>query len=273
MSEYLGSSKKKITAPCFLSMKQSGEKISMLTAYDFTTASLLDAAGIDSILVGDSAANVMAGHDTTIPITLSQMIYHAASVVRGVRHALVICDMPFGSYQVSAAEGVANAVRIVKESGVDAVKLEGGREQIDTIKSIVNAGIPVCGHLGLTPQSVHKFGGYGLRATSQAEADKLLADAKALDEAGCFAIVLEKIPSVLAEKVTKEVGCATIGIGAGGKTDGQVLVYADMLGLNQGFQPKFLRRYAALGDVINKAVRQYINDVKTTDFPNELESY
>lgn len=254
-------------------MKQSGEKISMLTAYDFTTASVLDAAGIDCILVGDSAANVMAGYDTTIPITLSQMIYHASSVARGVKHALVICDMPFGSYQLSRDEGVANAVRIMKESGVDAVKLEGGMEIIDTVKGIINAGIPVCGHLGLTPQSVHKFGGYGLRAKEQAEADKLLADAKALDEAGCFAIVLEKVPSALAEKVTKEVSCATIGIGAGNKTDGQVLVYADMLGLNQGFQPKFLRRYADLYDVINKAVQQYINDVKTTDFPNELESY
>lgn len=273
MTEYLGRSKKKITAPCFRAMKAAGEKISMLTSYDFTTASILDRAGVDSILVGDSASNVMAGHATTLPITLPQMIYHAASVARGVSHALVICDMPFGSYQVSASEGVASAIRIVKESGVDAVKLEGGIEIIDTVKGIINAGIPVCGHLGLTPQSVHKFGGYGLRAKEQSEANKLVEDAKALDEAGCFAIVLEKVPADVAEKITKEVGCATIGIGAGNATDGQVLVYADMLGLNKGFKPKFLRRYADLDSVITQAVQHYIEDVKAVRFPNEEESY
>lgn len=273
MTEYLGSSKKKVTAPDFKVMKSRGEKISMLTSYDYTMASIIDAAGIDCILVGDSASNVMAGNQTTLPITLSQMIYHATSVARGASHALVICDMPFGSYQVSREEGLASAIRIVKESGVDAVKLEGGIEIIDTVKGIINAGIPVCGHLGLTPQSVHKFGGYGLRAKEQTEADRLLADAKALDEAGCFAIVLEKVPAVLAEKITKEVSCATIGIGAGNKTDGQVLVYADMLGLNKGFKPKFLRRYADLDSVIVEAVKHYVDDVKNVQFPNETESY
>lgn len=273
MAEYLSSGKKKITAPYFKQMKSDGEKITMLTSYDYTTASIVDAAGIDSILIGDSASNVMAGNENTLPITVEQMIYHARSVARAVNHALVICDMPFGSYQVSREQGIANAIRMMKESGVDALKLEGGAEIVDTVKGIINAGIPVCGHLGLTPQSVHKFGGYGLRAKEQAEAEKLMADARALDEAGCFAIVLEKVPADLAGKITREVGCATIGIGAGNQTDGQVLVYADMLGMNQGFHPKFLRLYANLYKDMTEAVGQYIADVKDSSFPSPSESY
>ncbi|MGM9705935.1 MAG: 3-methyl-2-oxobutanoate hydroxymethyltransferase [Prevotella sp.] len=273
MAEYLGTNKKKITAPYFSEMKEAGEKITMLTSYDYTMASIIDAAGVDSILVGDSASNVAAGYDTTLPITLTDMIYHASAVARAVKHALVICDMPFGSYQISREQSVANAVRIMKESGVDAVKLEGGIEIIDTIKGIINAGIPVCGHLGLTPQSVHKFGGYGLRANNTQEAEKLISDAIALADAGCFAIVLEKVPAALAAEISHRVDCPTIGIGAGNGTDGQVLVYADMLGMNKGFKPKFLRQYADLHEIITGAVGRYIDDVKSTDFPNESESY
>ncbi len=273
MAGYLITDKKKVTTRRFIEMKNSGEKISMLTAYDFTTAGIIDKAGVDSILIGDSASNVMAGNENTIPITLDQMIYHARSVAKAVSHALVLCDMPFGSYQVSREEGIRSAVRIMKETGVDAVKLEGGVEIIDTVRGIVHAGIPVCGHLGLTPQSIHQFGGYGLRAKEEAEAKKLLSDAKALDEAGCFCIVLEKVPAALAAEVTREVKCATIGIGAGNQTDGQVLVYADMMGMTQGFKPKFLRHYADLNQVMTDAVGNYVRDVKASDFPNESESY
>lgn len=273
MAGYLNTDRKKITAPHFFNMKANGEKISMLTAYDFTTAGIVDHGGVDAILIGDSASNVTDGNKTTLPITVDEMIYHARSVARAVEHALVVCDMPFGSYQVSDEEGVRNAIRIMKETGVDAVKLEGGEEISNMIRRIVNAGIPVCGHLGLTPQSVHKFGGYGLRAKEDEEAAKLISDAKALEEAGCFAIVLEKIPAKLAEQITQSVKCATIGIGAGNKTDGQVLVYADMLGMNKGFKPKFLRQYADLYTIMTEAIGKYVTDVKTTDFPNESESY
>ena len=273
MAGYLTTDKKKVTVKRFAEMKKNGEKIAMLTSYDYTTALIIDAAGIDSILIGDSASNVMAGNMTTLPITVDEMIYHARSVARAVKRAMVVCDMPFGSYQVSREEGIRNAVRLMKEGGVDAVKIEGGIEYIDTIKGIINAGIPVCGHLGLTPQSIYKFGGYGLRAKEEAEAAKLLSDAKALDKAGCYAIVLEKIPAALAAEVTRSVSCPTIGIGAGNATDGQVLVYADMLGMTQGFSPKFLRRYADLSTVITDAVGDYIRDVKSMDFPNESESY
>ena len=273
MAEYLSTSKKKITAPMFFEMKSKGEKISWLTAYDYTTATIVDAGGVDAILIGDSASNVTDGNMTTLPITVDEMIYHARSVARAVNHALVVCDMPFGSYQVSEEEGIRNAIRIMKETGVDAVKIEGGAEVAPMIKKMVNAGIPVSGHLGLTPQSVHKFGGYGLRAKNTDEAEKLIADAKALDEAGCFCIVLEKIPAGLAKRVTNVVSCATIGIGAGVNCDGQVLVYADMLGMNKGFKPKFLRQYANLYDVMTEAIGHYVDDVKSADFPNETEAY
>lgn len=264
---------KKVTTHRLMSMKQLNEKISMLTAYDYTMATLVDQAGMDVILIGDSASNVMAGHETTLSITLDQMIYHASSVVRAVRRALVVCDMPFGTYQVNATEGVKNAIRIIQESGCDALKLEGGVEILDTVKAILNAGIPVMGHLGLTPQSIHKFGTYAVRAKEEAEAEKLVSDAHALEEAGCFAIVLEKIPAALAARVTSELSIPTIGIGAGGTTDGQVLVVQDMLGMNQGFKPKFLRQYANLAETITTAVQSYIHDVKTQDFPNEKEGY
>lgn len=270
---YLSTDKKKITSKTFVDMKQAGEKITMLTSYDFTTAGIIDAAGIDGILIGDSASNVMAGNDDTIPITVDQMIYHARSVARACKHCLVVCDMPFGSYQISREEGVRNAIKIMKESGVDALKLEGGIEIIDTVKGIINAGIPVMGHLGLTPQSIHKFGGYGLRAKEEAEAEKLLADARALDEAGCFGITLEKVPAKLADEVTKTVSCATIGIGAGSGTDGQVLVYADALGMTQGFKPKFLRHFADVNKCMTDGVQEYIRTVKETSFPNVDESY
>ena len=273
MSEYLSTNKRKITAPTFIKMKQAGEKIAMLTAYDYTTAAIIDEAGVDCILIGDSASNVMAGNENTIPITVDQMIYHARAVVRAAQRALILCDMPFGSYQISREDGVRNAIKIMKESGVDAVKLEGGIEIIETVKAIIDAGIPVCGHLGLTPQSVHKFGGYGLRAKEQAEAEKLIADAEALDKVGCFAIVLEKVPAELAAKITQKVNCATIGIGAGNGTDGQVLVYADMLGMNKGFKPKFLRQYADLHSIMTDAIGNYVGDVKSSSFPNESESY
>lgn len=273
MPGYLVTDNKKITTKRFLEMKQQGEKISMLTAYDYTIASLIDAAGVDSILIGDSASNVMIGNDTTLPITVDQMIYHARCVTNAVKRALVICDMPFGSYQLSREDALRNACKMMKESGVDALKLEGGMEILDTVKGLIEAGIPVCGHLGLTPQSVHQFGGYGLRAKEEAEAAKLIADAKALDEIGCFAIVLEKVPAKLAAEVTEAVTCPTIGIGAGNGTDGQVLVYADAMGLTQGFKPKFLRHFAQVGEVITNGVGDYVRAVKDSSFPNVNESY
>lgn len=273
MAGYLVSDTRKVTTRRFFEMKQKGEKISMLTSYDFTTAGIVDKAGVDSILIGDSASNVMVGNATTLPMTVDQMIYHASAVVRAVKRALVVCDMPFGSYQVDRHDGLKNAIKIMKESGCDALKLEGGVEILDTVKGILDAGIPVCGHLGLTPQSINKFGTYAVRAKEEAEAKKLLEDAILLDKAGCFAIVLEKVPAQLAATVTAEVKCATIGIGAGNGTDGQVLVVDDMLGKTQGFSPKFLRRYADLGTIMTDAIGQYVTDVKSGDFPNENESY
>lgn len=254
-------------------MKQNGEKIAMLTSYDFTLASLVDEAGIDMLLVGDSASNVVCGNQYTLPITLDEMIFLTKGVVRAAQHALVVCDMPFGTYQISEEEAVRNAIRVMKESGCDAVKLEGGEEILPAIRHMVQAGVPVMGHLGLTPQSVNQFGGYGLRAKENAEADKLLHDAKLLDQAGCFSIVLEKIPAALAEKVTKAVSCPVIGIGAGNGTDGQVLVLHDMLGLNQGFKPKFLRHFAKMAEEVKSAVGDYVNAVKDASFPNAEESY
>ena len=254
-------------------MKEQGEKISMITSYDYSMASIVDGAGIDIILVGDSAANVMAGHKTTLPITLDQMIYHASSVVRGVERAFVVCDMPFGTYQGDPITALHSAVRIMKESGADGVKLEGGEEIIDSVKKILTAGIPVMGHLGLTPQSVHQLGGYSVQAKEEAAAEKLIADAKLLEEVGCFAVVLEKIPATLAKRVSEALTIPTIGIGAGAGTDGQVLVVHDMLGINKGFSPKFLRRYANLHDIMTEAVEHYIADVKSCDFPNENEQY
>ena len=273
MSGYLVTDKKKITTTKFAAMKRNGEKISMLTAYDYTTAGIIAAAGVDSILIGDSASNVMAGNAYTLPITLDQMIYHARSVVRAVSRALVLADMPFGSYQISREDAIRNACRMMKESGVDALKLEGGVEILDTVKGILDAGIPVCAHLGLTPQSVNKFGGYGIRAKDEAEAEKLMNDARLLDEAGCFAVVLEKVPAKLAAEVTKNVSMATIGIGAGNGTDGQVLVYADALGMTQGFKPKFLRHFANVGEVMTNGVGDYVRAVKESSFPNSDESY
>ena len=273
MAGYLVSDNRKVTTHRLMEMKQKGEKISMLTSYDFTMAGIVDKAGVDAILIGDSASNVMAGNQTTLPITVDQMIYHAKGVVRAVNRALVVCDMPFGSYQVNAAEGVSNAIRIMKESGCDALKLEGGVEIIDTVKRILDAGIPVMGHLGLTPQSINKFGTYAVRAKKESEAEKLVSDAKLLAETGCFAVVLEKVPAQLATRVTSEISVPTIGIGAGNGCDGQVLVVADMLGMTQGFSPRFLRRYANLNEVITDAVGHYVNDVKSGDFPNESESY
>ena len=273
MAGYLASDMRKVTTHRFIEMKQKGEKISMLTSYDYTTAQIVDNAGIDGILVGDSASNVMAGNGTTLPMTVDQMIYHARSVVRGVRRALVVCDMHFGSYQVDCVDGVRNAIRIMKESGCDALKLEGGVEIIDTIKRILDAGIPVMGHLGLTPQSINKFGTYSVRAKDEAEAAKLMSDAKALSEVGCFAIVLEKVPAKLAAEVSRQVSVPTIGIGAGNGTDGQILVIDDMLGKTQGFSPRFLRRYADLNNIMLSAIGRYVEDVKNSDFPNEKESY
>lgn len=254
-------------------MKQYGEKIAMLTSYDFTLTTLLDEAGIDMILVGDSASNIVCGNAYTLPITIDEMIFLARGVVRAAKHCLVVLDMPFGSYQVSEEEAVRNAIRMMKESGADAVKLEGGEEILPAIRHMVQAGVPVMGHLGLTPQSVNQLGGYGLRAKEEAEAEKLIHDAQLLDEAGCFAIVLEKIPSALAERVTKAVSCPTIGIGAGSATDGQVLVLHDMLGLNMGFKPKFLRHFAQLGEAVKGAVGEYIEAVKKASFPNQSEAY
>lgn len=254
-------------------MKKKGRKIVMLTAYDYATARIIEAAGIDVILVGDSVANVMAGYETTIPATLEQMIYHTRCVMRAVRRALVICDMPFGSYQTGRKDALRNAVRVMKESGCNAVKLEGGGEISDTVKAMTDCGIPVMGHLGLTPQSVHKFGGYGVRARSSGEAEKLLRDAACLEKAGCFGIVLEKIPAALAAKVTQSVSVPTIGIGAGSQVDGQVLVVDDMLGKNDGFAPKFLRRYANLYEIMTTAIRNYVSDVRSGSFPGENEQY
>ena len=254
-------------------MKDRGEKISMLTSYDYSMAKIVDKAGVDVILVGDSAANVMAGWETTLPITLDQMIYHASSVVRAVERALVVCDMPFGTYQSDSQAALDSAIRIMKETGADSVKMEGGEEILDSVKRILAAGIPVMGHLGLTPQSIHKFGTYSVRAKEEAEAEKLVRDAKLLEEAGCFAIVLEKIPAALAERVSKELSIPTIGIGAGGACDGQVLVVHDMLGINKGFSPRFLRRYADLHTIMSEAISHYVEDVKSCDFPNEKEQY
>lgn len=265
--------RRKVTTRRLIEMKSRGEKIACLTAYDFSMAKLIDEAGVDLILVGDSASNVMAGNVTTLPITLDQMIYHAKSVVKGVSRALVVCDMPFGSYQGNSKEALANAVRIMKESHAEAVKIEGGSEIRESIERILSAGIPVCGHLGLTPQSINKFGSYNVRARDEAEAEKLIADARLLQQLGCFAMVLEKIPAALARRVTAEVDIPTIGIGAGGGCDGQILVMHDMLGINKGFSPRFLRRYADLSSVINQAVGRYIDDVKSADFPNEQEQY
>ena len=273
MSGYLVTDNRKVTTHRFVEMKQRGEKISMLTSYDFTTAGIVDAAGIDGILIGDSASNVMAGNGTTLPITIDQMIYHAKSVVRAVNRALVVCDMPFGSYQVDRKEGVKNAIKIMKESGCDALKLEGGIEIIDTVKGILDAGIPVMGHLGLTPQSINKFGTYAVRAKEDAEAEKLISDAKLLAETGCFSVVLEKVPAKLATEVSREINVPTIGIGAGNGTDGQILVVDNMLGMTKGFSPRFLRRYADLNTVMTDAIGNYITDVKNSDFPNENESY
>lgn len=264
---------KRITTKSLIEMKANGEKISMLTAYDFTMAKIVDTAGIDVILVGDSASNVMAGHETTLPITLDQMIYHASSVVRAVERALVVVDLPFGSYQSDPKEALRSSIRIMKESGGHAVKLEGGSEIKDSIKKILNAGIPVMGHLGLTPQSIYKFGTYTVRAKEDAEADKLIEDAKMLEKIGCFALVLEKIPAALAEKVAKSISIPVIGIGAGGGVDGQVLVLHDMLGMNNEFSPRFLRRYLNLYEQMTSAIGNYVKDVKSKDFPNEKEQY
>lgn len=262
-----------VTTATLAKMKHDGEKIAMLTAYDFTMAKIVDGAGIDLILVGDSAANVMAGHSTTLPITLDQIIYHAASVVRGVERAFVVVDMPFGTCSGDEQVALAAAIRIMKETGADGVKIEGGEELLPCIKKILAAGIPVMGHLGLTPQSIHQLGGYGLRAKEEAEAEKLLRDAQLLAEAGCFALVMEKIPAALAQRVTEAISIPTIGIGAGAGCDGQVLVVHDMLGMNKGFKPKFLRQYADLHAVMTDAVGRYVEDVKACNFPNENEQY
>ena len=254
-------------------MKQRGEKIAMLTSYDYSMAKIVDKAGIDVILVGDSAANVMAGFETTLPITLDMMIYHAKSVVRAVERALVVVDLPFGTYQGNSKLALDSAVRIMKETEADAVKMEGGEEILESVQRIISAGIPVMGHLGLTPQSIHKFGTYNVRAKDEAEAEKLIRDAHLLEDAGCFALVLEKIPAVLGKRVSEELHIPTIGIGAGGSTDGQVLVVHDMLGITQAFSPRFLRRYADLGTTISEAVGHYVDDVKSRDFPNQKEQY
>lgn len=264
---------KRITTKSLIEMKSNGEKISMLTAYDYTMAKIVDTAGIDVILVGDSASNVMAGHETTLPITLDQMIYHASSVVRAIERALVVVDLPFGSYQSDPKEALRSAIRIMKESGGHAVKLEGGKEIKESIKKILNAGIPVMGHLGLTPQSIYKFGTYSVRAKEDEEAEKLIEDAKMLEKVGCFAVVLEKIPAELAEKVAKSISIPVIGIGAGGGVDGQVLVIHDMLGMNNEFSPRFLRRYLNLYQEMTSAIGQYVADVKSSDFPNSSEQY
>ncbi|HRE49886.1 MAG TPA: 3-methyl-2-oxobutanoate hydroxymethyltransferase [Flavitalea sp.] len=264
---------KKITTNTIQKMKANGEKISMLTAYDFSFARLFDMAGVDVLLVGDSASNVMAGHETTLPITLDQIIYHASSVIRGVNRSLVVVDLPFGSYQSNSREALASAIRIMKETGAHAVKLEGGEEVLESAKRILAAGVPVMGHLGLTPQSIYKFGTYTVRAKEEAEAEKLKNDARLLQEAGCFALVLEKIPAILAKEVSESLDIPTIGIGAGKYCDGQVLVMHDMLGINTAFKPRFLRQYLNLEQQITEAVQQYVSDVKANDFPNEQEQY
>ncbi len=273
MSSYLESNYKKITTHVLSEMKHRGEKIAMLTAYDYSMARLIDMAGIDVILVGDSASNVMAGYTTTLPITLNQMIYHASSVMRAVERALVVVDMPFGTYQGNSKEALQSAIRIMKESGANAIKMEGGQEIVESINRILSAGIPVMGHLGLTPQSIHKFGTYVVRATEHEEAERLKEDALILEKAGCFALVLEKIPAELAAEVQKMVKIPVIGIGAGNQVDGQVLVLHDMLGITQKFSPRFLRRYHNLTEEIKGSVGSYIKDVKTGDFPNEREQY
>lgn len=264
---------KRITTNTLQKMKSTGERISMITAYDYSFARLFDAAGIDVILVGDSASNVMAGHETTLPITLDQMIYHASSVIRGVERSLVVVDLPFGTYQGNSKEALASAIRIMKETGAHAVKLEGGEEIVESIKRILAAGIPVMGHLGLTPQSIYKFGTYTVRAKEEAEANKLRSDARLLQESGCFAMVLEKIPAQLAKEVSESIAIPTIGIGAGRHCDGQVLVMHDMLGINTEFKPRFLRQYLNLHEQVTGAVKHYIKDVKGRDFPNEQEQY
>ncbi len=264
---------KRITVHILQAMKAKGEKISMLTAYDYSMARILDESGIDVLLVGDSASNVMAGHETTLPITLNEMIYHASSVVRAVKRSLVVVDLPFGSYQGNSMKALESTIRIMKESGAHAVKLEGGVEIEESIKRILSAGVPVMGHLGLTPQSIYKFGTYTVRAKEEEEAEKLKTDALALQEMGCFAIVLEKIPAKLAKEVSESLYIPTIGIGGGQHTDGQVLVTHDMLGITKDFQPRFLRRYVELFDVIKEATQQYIKDVKNRDFPNDKEQY
>ena len=264
---------KRITTHTLQRMKGSGEKISMLTAYDYSFAKIIDGAGIDVILVGDSASNVMAGHETTLPITLDQMIYHAGSVIRGVKRCLVVVDIPFGSYQSNSDIGLASAIKIMKETGAHAVKLEGGEEVIQTVKKIISAGIPVMAHLGLTPQSIYKFGTYSVRAKEEEEANKLKNDARLLEEAGCFSVVLEKIPASLAKEVSESLTIPTIGIGAGKHCDGQVLVMHDMLGINTEFKPRFLRQYLNLHELATKAVEQYIDDVRKKDFPTDTESY
>lgn len=264
---------RKVTTHRLIEMKQRGEKISMLTAYDYSMAKLIDQAGMDVILVGDSASNVMAGNVTTLPITLDQMIYHGKSVMKAVNRALVVVDLPFGTYQGNSKEALASAIRVMKETHADCIKLEGGAEVRESIERILCAGIPIMGHLGLTPQSINKFGAYTVRAREEAEANKLIEDAHLLEEIGCFALVLEKIPAELAARVASELTIPVIGIGAGGGVDGQVLVMHDMLGINQGFSPRFLRRYANLGEEITRAVQAYIEDVKSQDFPNEKEQY
>ncbi len=272
MSTY-SETNRKVTTHRLIEMKQRGEKISMLTAYDYSMASIIDQAGMDVILVGDSASNVMAGNVTTLPMTLDQMIYHGKSVVKAVKRALVVVDMPFGSYQGNSKEAVSSAIRIMKETHADCVKLEGGIEVKESIQRILSAGIPIIGHLGLMPQSINKFGTYTVRAKEEVEANKLVEDAHLLEELGCSAIVIEKVPAELAGKIAKELTIPIIGIGAGGQVDGQVLVMHDMLGINKEFSPRFLRRYANLFDTIHDAVQHYIEDVKNCDFPNERESY
>lgn len=273
MSTYAAEDRRKVTTRRLIEMKQRGEKIAMLTAYDYSMARLIDEAGVDAILVGDSASNVMAGNVTTLPITLDQMIYHGKSVMKAVRRALVVVDLPFGTYQGNSKEALASAIRVMKETHADCLKLEGGSEIRESIERILCAGIPVMGHLGLTPQSINKFGTYAVRAKEEAEARKLEEDARLLDELGCFAIVLEKVPAELAQRVASQVSVPVIGIGAGGGVDGQILVFQDMMGMNHGFSPKFLRRYADLASVINAGVSRYVEDVKNSEFPNADEQY
>ena len=273
MSTYQPEDSRKVTTHRLREMKERGEKIAMLTAYDYTMATLVDSAGMDVILVGDSASNIMAGNTTTLPITLDQMIYHGKSVMKAVKRALVVVDLPFGSYQGNPMQALDSAIKVMKITHADAMKVEGGSEISESIQRILSAGIPVMGHLGLTPQSINKFGSYNVRAREEAEAKKLIADAHLLEELGCFAIVLEKIPATLAERVASELSIPIIGIGAGGNVDGQVLVLHDMLGLNEGFRPRFLRLYAEMGQAVRTSVGQYITDVKTRDFPNSEEQY